>query len=126
MKEIRVSFEVNIALRQRDVHWVEEELLRVREEIFLRVLRRVMEEIEGEVLRGTRECEGCGIEMVRNGREPRRLKTLLGVLELERVRLRCPGCGQEVYPLDEAIGLESGESVTLGVRERSLWAAVGG
>jgi len=52
------------------------------------------------------------------------MKTLLGVVELERVRLRCPRCGQEVYPLDEAIGLEIGESVTLGVRERSFWAAV--
>lgn len=124
MKEIRVSFEVNIALRQRDVHWVEEELLRVREEVFLKVFRRVMEEIEGEVLRGARECEECGLEMVRNGREPRRLKTLLGVLEVKRVRLRCSRCGQEIYPLDEAIGLEAGESVTLGVRERSLWAAV--
>jgi hypothetical protein len=59
MKEIEVSFKVNIALRQRDVHWVEEELLRIREEIFWRVLRRVMEEIEGEVLRGIRECEEC-------------------------------------------------------------------
>jgi hypothetical protein len=124
MKEIKVSFKVNIALRQRDVHWIEEELLKVREEIFLKVFRRVMEEIEGEVLKGARECKECGLEMVRNGREPRRLKTLIGVLEVKRVRLRCSRCGQEIYPLDEAIGLESGESVTLGVRERSLWAAV--
>jgi hypothetical protein len=62
--------------------------------------------------------------MVRNGQAMRRIKTLLGVVELERDRLRCPKCGQEMYPLDEAMGLESGESVTLGVRERSLWAAV--
>jgi hypothetical protein len=81
-------------------------------------------EIEGEVLRISRECEVCGSGMVRNGQALRRMKTLLGVVELERVRLRCPRCGQEVYPLDEAIGLEIGESVTLGVRERSLWAAV--
>ncbi len=124
MKEIRVSFDVSITLRQRDVHWVEEELLRIREEVFLGVLKRVLEEIEGEVLRDSRECEGCGLEMVRNGQALRRIKTLLGVVELDRVRLRCPRCGQEIYPLDEAIGLESGESVTLGVRERSLWAAV--
>jgi ribosomal protein S27AE len=124
MKEIKVSFKVNIALRQRDVHWVEEELLGIREEVFLGVLRRVLEEIEGEVLRDSRECEACGLGMVRNGQALRRIKTLLGVVELERVRLRCPRCGQEIYPLDEAIGLESGESVTLGVRERSLWAAV--
>jgi len=34
MKEIRVSFDVNMALRQRDVHWVEEQLLRIREKFF--------------------------------------------------------------------------------------------
>lgn len=34
MKEIRLSFEITIPLRQTDVHWVEEELLRVREEVF--------------------------------------------------------------------------------------------
>jgi hypothetical protein len=62
--------------------------------------------------------------MVRNGQALRRVKTLLGVVELERVRLGCLRCGQEIYFLDEAIGLESGESVTLAVRERSLWAAV--
>lgn len=124
MKEIRLSFSVRILPKQTDVHWIEEELLRIREEVFLGVLRRVLEEIQGEVLRVPRECERCGLEMVRNGQALRRIKTLLGVVEFERVRLRCPRCGQEIYALDEAIGLESGESVTLGVRERSLWAAV--
>jgi len=74
---------------------VEEELLRIREEVFLALLKRVLEEIEGEVLRGSRECEGCGLGIVRNGQALRRIKTLLGVVELERVRLRCPRCGQE-------------------------------
>jgi len=124
MKEIRVSFDVNIALRQRDVHWIEEELLRIREEVFLGILKKVLDGIEGEVLGVSRECEACGLAMVRNGQALRRVKTLLGVVKLERVRLRCSRCGREIYPLDEAIGLESGESVTLGVRERSLWAAV--
>jgi hypothetical protein len=30
-KEIKLSFEVSIVLKQTDVHWVEEELLRMRE-----------------------------------------------------------------------------------------------
>jgi len=124
MKEIELSFTIRILPKQTDVHWIEEELLRIRGEVFLGVLKRVLDEIEGEVLRVSRECEVCGLGMVRNGQALRRVKTLLGVMELERVRLRCPKCGQEIYPLDEAIGLESGESVTLGVRERSLWAAV--
>jgi len=41
MKEIRISFELRIALKQTDVHWVEEELLRLREAVFLDVLRKV-------------------------------------------------------------------------------------
>ncbi len=52
MKEIRLSFELRIALKRTDVHWVEEELLRLREGVFLGVLRKVMGEIEEEVLRG--------------------------------------------------------------------------
>lgn len=124
MKEMELSFTIRILPRQTDVHWIEEELLRIREEVFLGVLKKVLEEIEGEVLRGSRECEVCRLGMVRNGQALRRVKTLLGVVEFGRVRLRCPRCRQEIYPLDEAIELESGESVTLGVRERSLWAAV--
>jgi hypothetical protein len=124
MKEIELSFAIRILPKQTDVHWIEEELLRIRGEVFLGVLKRVLEEIEEEVLGVLRECEVCGLGMVRNGQASRRIKTLLGVMELERARMRCPRCGQEIYPLDEAMGLESGESVTLGVRERSLWAAV--
>ncbi len=67
MKEIGLSFSVRIQLEQTDVHWIEEELLRIREEFFLGVLKRVLDEIQGEVLRVSRECEGCGLEMVRNG-----------------------------------------------------------
>jgi len=124
MKEIKISFEVRIALKQTDVHWVEEELLRAREETFLEILERVMREIEEEALRGRRECERCGLALVRNGRERKRIKTLVGAVDLDRVRLRCQGCEQDIYPLDEAIGLEGGEGMTLGVRERALWAAV--
>jgi hypothetical protein len=124
MKEIRVSFEVRIALRQTDVHWVEEELLRVREEAFLGVLKRVMEEIEEEAVRGRSRCERCGLGLVRNGREVKRIKTLVGTVDVHRVRLRCQGCQEDVYPLDQAIGLEDGGGMTLGVRERALWAAV--
>ena len=72
MKEIRISFDVSIALRQRDVHWLEEELLRIREEVFLGVLKRVLDEIEEEVRKVSRECEVCGLGMVRNGQAMRR------------------------------------------------------
>jgi hypothetical protein len=124
MKEIELSFTIRILPRQTDVHWIEEELLRLREEVFLRVLESVMLEIEQEVLKSERRCQRCGGVLVRNGREVRRIKTLVGEVKVNRVRLRCQGCGEEIYPLDQAMGLGSGERMTLGVRERLLWAAV--
>jgi hypothetical protein len=54
----------------------------------------------------------------------RRIKTLVGEVKVNRVRLQCQGCGEEIYPLDQAMGLGSGERMTLGVRERLLGAAV--
>jgi hypothetical protein len=124
MKEVRLSFNLRIALKQTDVHWVEEELLRLREEVFLEVLRRVLREIEEEALKGMRGCGRCGSLLVRNGQEPKRIKTLIGTVRVDRVRLRCQSCEEDIYPLDEAIGLADGEGMTLGVRERALWAAV--
>ena len=54
MKEIRLFFNLRIALKQTDVHWVEEELLRLREEVFLEVLGRVLRRIPfGRSLRWT-------------------------------------------------------------------------
>jgi Uncharacterised protein family (UPF0236) len=124
VKEIRISLKLRIALGRRDVHGLEDALLKAREEAFLGILRRVLEAVEAEALRGRRLCSGCGGEEVRNGRAAKRLRTLLGEVRYRRVRLRCRGCGRERFPLDEALRLEGGEGTTLGVRERSLWAAV--
>jgi RNase P subunit RPR2 len=124
MKDISLSFEVSVALKQTDIHWVEEQLLRIREEIFLEVLKKVIKEIEEEALKGARQCKKCGSPLVRNGQEPRKIRTLIGEVELKRVRLCCKRCGEDLYPLDRAIGLSPRERMTLGVRERALWAAV--
>lgn len=124
MKEIKISFTISIPLKQTDIHWIEEELLKKREEAFIEILNKVMEEIEEEAIKSKGLCRKCGQPLVRNGSEPRKIKTLLGSLEVKRVRLRCKCCGEEIYPLDEAIGLEGGEAVTIGVKERALWAAV--
>ena len=34
MKEIKLSFDINLTLKQYDVHWIEQQLLRLREEVF--------------------------------------------------------------------------------------------
>lgn len=89
MKEIRISLKLRIALRRHDVHWIEEELLRLREELFLGILERVLEGIEEEALRKRAGCRGCGGEMRRNGQEEKRLRTLVGSLKVRRIRVRC-------------------------------------
>jgi len=124
MKEIKVSFDVNLTLKQHDVHWIEEQLLCLREEMFLEVLRKILREIEAVAVENQVRCERCGELLVRNGHEFKRIRTLLGALTYRRKRLRCQSCGQEVYPLDRAIGLEGKDGMTLGVKERALWAAV--
>lgn len=124
MKEIKLSFDINLALKQHDVHWIEEQLLRLREDIFLDMLRKILKEIEAVALENHVRCEGCEGMFVRNGHEFKQIRTLVGALRYRRIRLRCQSCGKEIYPLDRAIGLEGKEGMTLGVRERALWAAV--
>lgn len=123
MKEIKVSFTTSISLKQTDIHWIEEELLKKREEVFIEVMKKVMEGIEEEAVKSKGLCPDCGLTLVSNGSETKKIKTLLGTLRIRRTRLRCQRCGKEIYPLDEAIGVE-GDSVTIGVKERALWAAV--
>ena len=49
MEKIELSFSIRILPSQADVHWIEEELLRLREEGFLRIMEGVVLEIEREV-----------------------------------------------------------------------------
>lgn len=42
MKEIKLSFDINIVLDQTDIHYVKEELLKMREDLFLKVLEKVL------------------------------------------------------------------------------------
>ena len=123
MKEIKLSFKLSIVLNQSDIHFVEEELLKIREEIFLEVLEKVVSEIEKEALKGQNKCVICGSTLVKNGHEMKKIKTLVGEITVNRARLRCPTCKLDIYPFDDVIGLGKREHSTLGIRERSLWAA---
>ena len=122
MKEMTLSLTLRIALTQTDVHWLEAQLLEQRMQLFQEALHRVVARIEATVLRRA-ACPECRGPLVGNGRVPLVLETLLGRLEYGRQRLRCPRCGVDVYPLDQALGLLPGTGSTLGVRERALWAA---
>lgn len=122
MKEMCLPFSVSLTLAQTDVHWVEAQLLEQRTRVFLEALHQVLAHIEAEAVPEAR-CPQCSGGVVRNGRVMLVLETLLGRVEYSRQRLRCPRCGVDVYPLDEALGLLPGSGSTLGVRERALWAA---
>jgi hypothetical protein len=123
VKEIRLSFDINLTLKQYDVHWIEEQLLQLREEVFLEMLQKILGEIEAYALGSQSQCEGCGDILVKNGHEFKQIRTSVGALRYRRIRLRCRRCGDDIYPLDKAIGLDR-DGMTLGVRERALWAAV--
>lgn len=123
MKEIEISFDIKVTLDQTDVHWIEQQLLNLRQEVFIKVLERVLKQLEVLSLDRYRSCDSCGGKLVRNGKEFKTIRTLVGALSYRRVRLRCKGCNREFYPLDRALGL-SKDGITLGVKERSLWAAV--
>lgn len=124
MKELKLSFSIKLAFERTDVNFLEEKLLVEREKVFQEILLKVLRWIEEEA---TRERPRCGCRdgvMERQGSNPRKLVTLLGEVEFKRARYRCKVCGRERYPLDEALGLEAERKMTLGVRERALWAAV--
>jgi hypothetical protein len=64
---------------------------------------------------------GCGGILKANGRAVRRVVTLAGEVAVRRRRYRCGACGDELVPLDDALGLEPRVQHTLGVRERALF-----
>jgi len=88
MKEIKLSLDINISLKRHDVHWIEDELLKLREETFLKVFRQLLVKIEQEALQEMERCERCGDVLVRNGHEEKKIRTLLGSIRISRVRLR--------------------------------------
>jgi hypothetical protein len=88
------------------------------------MLRKILGEIETIAVGNQARCKECRELLVRSGYEFKQIRTLVGALRYRRIRLRRQSCGKEIYPLDRAIGLEGKDGITLGVRERALWAAV--
>jgi len=83
----------------------------------------VILQIELEAIKKAKICKKCGNLLVKNGKEKRKIKTLIGEIEITRSRMYCRKCLANFYPFDEAVGLASFRHETLEVKERSLWAA---
>lgn len=63
-------------------------------------------------------CE-CGAEAVCEGYRRKQVQTVVGWITIRRAYYACPGCGQGLAPLDDALGLER-DSHSPGVR-RLAW-----
>lgn len=124
MKEVKLSFAVTVGMEHTDVNTLEQALVRQWRAAAPELMRQLLVAVERRVLTRPGPCSRCGGSWRRNGGKARSLETVVGPVRFVRVRLRCAGCGQERYPLDEALGLEAGEQHTLGVRELALWTAV--
>lgn len=124
MKEIRITFDINLSLDRCDVNYLEDELLKRREEVFKKITAIVLKILEEEILKKEIRCPNCGGSAIQKGFNRRKIETLLGEIDFKRKRFRCKVCCEEFYPLDEALGLEPQRKCTLGVVERMLWTAV--
>jgi hypothetical protein len=81
MKEMKISFTISISLKQTDIHWIEEELLKKREEVFIEAMKGVMEWIEREAIKGKERCPDCGMGLVNNGRGAKKIMICPRILD---------------------------------------------
>lgn len=80
-------------------------------------------ESKGEQV-GKGGCHACGGETKGNGREKRKLVTLVGEVGFERQRVRCKECGEDFPPLGLVVGLPPGVNLTLGMEEIVAFCSV--
>ena len=70
-----------------------------------RSLMRRMIESEGRASeRGPKECSACGEKMRNVNRVQVEVQSVYGPVRVLRTRFHCPGCGKNVYPMDEHYG----------------------
>lgn len=60
------------------------------------------------------------------GAKPRTAKTLGGEIEYERTVYECPSCRKSAAPLDGELGVETGERLSRGVKDKVMFAAAMG
>jgi hypothetical protein len=57
------------------------------------------------------------------GKSPRRIKTLAGEVAYEREVYECSQCRRSAAPLDQELGVESGEQISWGLARKVAWSA---
>lgn len=120
---VELSFEVTADLGRINFHDLQRDIRREARRGLLRVLADALIAVEKALLASPVLCQACERPMRSRGRNPRRVVTVFGTLEVKRVRYACPGCRAVRRPLDEWLGLAEGSEYTGAVCEQALYLA---
>lgn len=127
MKKYSISLKVELEIEGREsLLQIERKVKAKLEEAGPILLDKIFRRQEEIAVSEEWECSVCHQKgLWKNcGRVQRKIVTLVGAVCIKRLQWRCQRCGRYCYPLDERIGLEARENVSLGVVEQSLFLAV--
>lgn len=119
--KLEVSCNVTVSINSISVNSIEQAVLEGAREAGKKLFLGFLALIE-QMLPKDRSCT-CGGRLESRGRVDRELMSVVGDVLFNRQRLRCLYCGNERYPLDEALDITDRRLVTPGLRERVLWLA---
>ncbi len=117
----RVSFVVTVSLAKSGLKDLQRDVRRESRRALARAFKEGLNAIEKALQASTIACRACAGPMRSRGRSARRIVSIFGPIEINRVRYRCRQCGAVRRPLDEWLGLH--EDVTAMVREQALYLA---
>jgi hypothetical protein len=106
---------VKLSFEDFSLHNIEEQAVKARQEIYQRIFAGVLAQVENRIDENLK-CN-CGYSYVKNGKEIRHIVTSGGKISYERTRMRCPACFNELYPLDNVIGISPAQKHSLLARE---------
>lgn len=103
-----------------NINELEQTIYRLVIELGRKQIEEILVQADAQLGAGT-ECPHCGGSHTQSkGKDQRLLKTRLGEVHLTRQRLVCRDCQTSFYPLDEQLGVERSENVTLNLRKLAL------
>jgi hypothetical protein len=119
--QVVLSFTITVDLQRHTLHDLQRDMRRESRQALLGALRTALGRVEKALVANSVICPRCRRAMRSRGRTPRRIVTVFGPLELQRVRYGCTNCRTVRRPLDEWIGHLGGTEYTAAVREQALY-----
>ncbi len=121
MKKIVLKKELSVNLATSDICSIEKEIQDSLRKTGKQLLEQALSVIEEKEIKKNIRCS-CGKNKWRNrGRVARSIRSIIGKVKYNRIRIKCISCGKEQYPLDEKLKLSSYSNMTLGLIEQALY-----